>query len=555
MLKELYIENLAVIEKANISFCGKLNVFTGETGAGKSILIGGINAVLGERVYKDIVRSGADKAVVSVLFDKIPEKTSNILKEYGFAGEDDNELLLSREISADGKSTARVNGKTATAAVLKEIASELIDIHGQHDNRILMSTEHQREILDSYGRLEKKLSEYAESFKNFSTISKKIKKLESESQYKNAKLEILNEKINDIKSYNLIKGEEETISAELNALRNSAVLEQTLNRVYSAFSGDDDINGIANLLQSAEKDLSEISGFLPECKNLVERISGLIIEADDIRSELSPLIPDENDTARLPSLEERMSDILKLKRKYDMDIDELIEEYENWQNEFAELQYSDNEAEKLLQEKKRLGDKVRSLANELTLLRKEAAEKLVKQITDELVYLDMPDIKLVFDIRQDKVTITGMDSVNILISVNKGEEPKPINKIASGGELSRIMLAIKSVLAENDDIPTMIFDEIDTGISGRAAHKVGVKLSEIAEKRQVLCVTHLAQIAAMADAHLMIEKDSDGERTYTTVGTLNYEERKKELARIISGNPDNEISLRNAEELLKRNTE
>lgn len=552
MLKELYIENLAIIENITISFCENLNVFTGETGAGKSILIGGINAILGERVYKDVVRAGSDYALVNALFGDISDKVKHMLSQFGYGGEKDqaDEILLSREINADGKSIARINGRTTTAAVMKEIASELIDIHGQHDSRMLMNGDSQREILDNYGGLGDKLAEYAECFKNFSLISRKIKKLQTETQLREAKQEILREKIESVKSFKLKKGEETEVTAELNSLRNAETLERTLNRVYSYFSGDDEAKGAIGLLQNAENDLNGLVEFLPQCRIFSERISGLIIELDDIKSELLPLIPDTYDSARLPLLEERMSDMQKLKRKFSLEIDELIDEFETWQDELADLEYSDNETEKLLIQKKQLGDRVKGLANELTSLRKSAAEKLVKQITNELVYLDMPDVRLEFGITQEKVTISGMDSVNILISVNRGEEPKPISKIASGGELSRIMLAIKSVLAENDNMPTMIFDEIDTGISGRAAHKVGVKLSGISKKRQVLCVTHLAQIAAMADYHLLIEKRSDEARTFTSVLNLDFEGKKKELARIISGDSENAMSLKNAEELL-----
>ncbi len=549
MLKELYIENLAIIEKAVIGFSELLNIFSGETGAGKSILIGGINAILGERVYKDIVRAGADKAVVSALFDAIPTDAAAVAAEYGYPTEN-NELMLAREISTDGKSVARINGRTATASVMREVASKLIDIHGQHDTQLLMSSDNQRDILDNYGNLGDLLERYGECFKEFQALTRKIKKLEAEDELKNDKILILSERIKEIKALKLIKGEEDEAVNELHALQNSEFIEQTINKIYYSLSGWDDSVGAVDKLSESKSDLESLSQFLPQCTELSERLKSIIIDLVDIKGELGGLINSSNDKARLAYLQERVSEMQRLKRKYGMTIDELITEYEKWQDELAELEFSDDLREKLYNEKKILGDKVKSFGTEITEKRKAASEKLTNEIMKVLVYLDMPNIILLFDIKQDKVTVKGMDSVRMLISVNKGEEPKPIEKIASGGELSRIMLAIKSVLADCDNIPTMIFDEIDTGISGRAAHKVGVKLREISRKRQVLCVTHLAQIAAMADRHLMIEKNSDESRTFTKVYELDDEGRKRELARIISGDSDSEISLKNAEELI-----
>ena len=552
MLKELDIENLAVIEKATISFCDKLNVFSGETGAGKSILIGGINAVLGGRIGRDIVRTGASKAVVTALFDSVPSSVSEKLRESGY--NDDTELLLQREISADGKSTARINGKVATVSVLKEIASNLIDIHGQHDTAILMSTENQRRILDTYADLEEKLTDYRTSFREFSHISKTVKSLQQQMSEKEKRIEELTERITDVESFKLKPGEETETAKKLETARSLEHIQNALSAAYANISGFDDGSCAVNMVRDASLELNKISGTVSGVDELSARLSGLLIDLEDIGSEISRYLSDEYYTESLPELETRMSDILLLKRRYKLDIDQLLTELAVWKRELSDLQNSDNALEELTAKRKQLADEVKAKAQEISDIRKKAADALVKEITEELNFLDMPNVKFVFDFQKDKITLTGMDNVEMLISVNKGEDPKPMHKIASGGELSRIMLAIKNVLASADDIPTMIFDEIDTGISGRAAQKVGIKLSEIAQKRQVLCVTHLAQIAAMGDHHLLIEKQTDETRTYTNVRSLDFEERKHELARIISGNPDSEITLKSAEELLKRTT-
>lgn len=553
MLKELDIENLAVIEKATISFCGKLNVFSGETGAGKSILIGGINAVLGGRTGKDIVRTGEAKAVVTALFDNVSEETQRKLEENGYLY--DGELLLQREISSDGKSTARINGKVTTAAVLKDIASDLIDIHGQHDTAILMSTDNQRQILDSYGGLNEKLNSYREVFHQFSHISKQVKSLQQKVDDKDNRIEELKEKIEEVSSFNLYAGEEKDVTEKLERARSFESVQKALSQAYGCLCGYDDESSAVSLIQAALNNLDKISNpdnDADEYGKMSKRLSEAIIEIDDIGSEISKNISDEYSSENISLLENRLSDLLLLKRRYRTDIDQLILDVEDWKRELEDLQGSDDVLEELKEKRRELAEKVKSQASEISGSRKKAAERLVKEITDELVFLDMPNIRFVFDFQKDKISITGMDKVEMLISVNKGEEPKSMNKIASGGELSRIMLAVKNVLASADNVPTMIFDEIDTGISGRAAQKVGIKLSEIAEKRQVLCVTHLAQIAAMGDRHLLIEKKSDESRTYTTVHPLDFDERKREIARIISGDSDSKAALLSAEELLKR---
>lgn len=552
MLRELSIENLAVIEKASIAFDDKLNVFTGETGAGKSILIGGINAILGGRVSKDIVRAGTEKAVVTGLFDDLPESVKDKLSDNGFAVDD--ELLLQRDIHADGKSTARINGRATTVAILRDIASELIDIHGQHDNRLLMDGDNQREILDSYGKNSGLLSEYATAFKEFSALSRKIKEVSRKKTESLEKAELLRERLEELDRYNFSADEEETVKQKIEELRNAEYISENLYNAQTAISGDDDNDGAYSMLEHCKNSVSSLSETIPELDKLAERISDMLVELEDIREEIVQRIPDEDeDTAgMLGVLEERLSVILRLQRKYGTDLAQILENSEKWRNELYEIDNGDDIIEELTEKKKEAGEKVKRLATELTNRRKEAADDLAKRISAELTFLDMPDIRLVFDISQDKVTLSGMDKVEMLISVNKGEDLKPMSKIASGGELSRIMLAVKNVLAETDKLHTMIFDEIDTGISGRAAAKVGLKLHEAAENRQILCVTHLAQIAAMADTQLLIKKTSDEKRTYTGITKLDFEGRKREIARIISGDENDPISLENAEMLLLR---
>ena len=552
MLRELSIENLAVIEKASIAFDDKLNVFTGETGAGKSILIGGINAILGGRVSKDIVRAGTEKAVVTGLFDDLPESVKAKLSDNGFAVDD--ELLLQRDIHADGKSTARINGRATTVAILRDIASELIDIHGQHDNRLLMDGDNQREILDSYGKNSGLLSEYATAFKEFSALSRKIKEVSRKKTESLEKAELLRERLEELHRYNFSADEEDTVKQKIEELRNAEYISENLYNAQTAISGDDDTDGAYSMLEHCKNSVSSLSETIPELDKLAERISDMLVELEDIREEIVQRIPDEDeDTAgMLGVLEERLSVILRLQRKYGTDLAQILENSEKWRNELYEIDNGDDIIEELTEKKKEAGEKVKRLATELTSRRKKAADELAKQISAELTFLDMPDIRLVFDISQDKVTLSGMDKVEMLISVNKGEDLKPMSKIASGGELSRIMLAVKNVLAETDKLHTMIFDEIDTGISGRAAAKVGLKLHEAAENRQILCVTHLAQIAAMADTQLLIKKTSDEKRTYTGITKLDFEGRKREIARIISGDENDPISLENAEMLLLR---
>lgn len=548
MLRELSIENLAVIEKASARFGESFNVFTGETGAGKSILIGGINAILGQRTTKDIVRTGAQKAVITALFDELSEEVRAKLSELGFSAEDD--LLLTREIFADGKSAARINGRTATASMLKEIGSMLVDVHGQHENRILMSNDNQRDILDNYAGLSGELEEYRVKYREFARTSKRLKTLQDEANTRALKIEHLTAVIEDLNLLELEKGDGERLEQELSRVQRNADIVKASIGAYNCLSSDGE-PAACDMLQSAAKLLAGIADVEPRAKELYERLTAVIPEVNDIADEVFSLGGDDVEL-QMQELTDKVSAIKHAKRKYNMDADELVDYLDECRDELAELSTADDEIELLTEKKRLLAEEVKSLAEGLSERRKKAADEISEEICRQLSFLDMPNVRIIFALNAEKIAINGKDSVELLISANAGEEPRPLNKIASGGELSRIMLAIKSVLADHDNIPTLIFDEVDAGISGRAAQKVGVKLSETAAKRQVLCITHLAQIAAKADTHLLIEKQTEDGRTFTHITQLDHDGRIHELARIIDGSGESESALAAAEEMLKK---
>ncbi len=546
MLRELSIENLAVIERGNARFCGSFNVFTGETGAGKSVLIGGINAILGQRVSRDVVRSGAQKAVITALFDELPKCAVEKLKELGF--EECDEIVLSREIFADGKSSAHINGRTATAAMLKELGSLLIDIHGQHDNRLLMSNESQLEILDRHAGITDKINAYHELFGDFSKTSRELKKLIEDNEMREFKIERLKSVISELEPLELVKGGGELLEQQLEKARNSAKIMNALQKAYSALSAEEGAAAI-EMLRDSMNYLDSVSDIEPKAAALSSRLLAIISEANDISAEIYTSCDSYSDNNEA-ELSDRMSLLKTAMRKYNRTADELADYLDECKNELENLENSSMRIEELDEKKHLLAKQVKSSAAEISELRKAAAEKFSEEIKCELTFLDMPDVRIVFAVNPDKISKSGMDAVELMISANAGEELKPMNKIASGGELSRIMLAIKCVLAKSDDMPTLIFDEIDTGISGRAAQKVGIKLKELSRSRQVMCVTHLAQIAAKAETHLALEKTVENERTYTKISELDRNGRVNEIARIIDGSGKNEASLKAAEEML-----
>lgn len=551
MLSELYIENLAVIEKATIDFSDKLNVFTGETGAGKSILINGINAILGQRVTKDIVRTGTDKAVISALFTDIGDNVFQVLDELGISTED-GQLFLTREIRSDGGSVARVNSRAVNVSVLKAIGETLVTIHGQHDNQILMAPERHIEILDSYAESEALIEDYHSSFRELQSIAKKINKIKTEQSKKEFRMAELADIVEEINALNIHEGEDKEIEAELNISKNAVTISEALYMAKQLLSGDDDTDGAVEMTQRASKSVEGYTDIMTEISPIYDRLSSAAIEMEDISEEIGSLLDSlDIDPKRYDYLNQRSDELRRIMKKYGPELDDVLTTLENSQNELDELSGAEQSLDELNKEKERLLAEVSKKAKVLSDHRKKAGERFVSQVTEELEFLNMPKVKLVVQQKTGKLTINGMDSIEFLISANLGEEPKPIAKIASGGELSRIMLALKNVIAEKDSIGTLIFDEIDTGVSGRAAQKIGIKLKQISRLRQVLCVTHLAQMAVMADNHLLIEKNIQGDRTVTTVRTLDHEQRKYEIARIMGGENITELMLENAEQYLK----
>lgn len=551
MLSEFYIENLAVIEKATIDFSDKLNVFTGETGAGKSILINGINAILGQRVTKDIVRTGTDKAVISALFTDIGDNVLQVLDELGISAED-GQLFLTREIRSDGGSVARVNSRAVNVSVLKAIGETLVTIHGQHDNQILMAPERHIEILDSYAESEALIEDYHSSFRELQSIAKKINKIKTEQSKKEFRMAELADIVEEINALNIHEGEDKEIEAELNISKNAVAISEALYMAKQLLSGDDDTDGAVEMTQRASKSVEEYTDIMTEISPIYDRLSSAAIEMEDISEEIGSLLDSlDIDPKRYDYLNQRSDELRRIMKKYGPELDDVLTTLENSQNELDELIGAEQSLDELNKEKERLLAEVSRKAKALSDHRKKAGERFVSQVTEELEFLNMPKVKLVVQQKTGKLTINGMDSIEFLISANLGEEPKPIAKIASGGELSRIMLALKNVIAEKDSIGTLIFDEIDTGVSGRAAQKIGIKLKQISRLRQVLCVTHLAQMAVMADNHLLIEKNIQGDRTVTTVRTLDHEQRKYEIARIMGGENITELMLENAEQYLK----
>lgn len=556
MLCELCIENLAVIEHAVIPFSDDFNVFTGETGAGKSILINGINAVLGKRVSKDIVRSGCDKASVTALFKGLSAETKEKLDEFGIDHSDD-ELLITRMISSDGGSGVRINSRTSSVSVLKEIGITLIDVHGQHDNRILMYPEKHIDIVDNFAAIQSEIEDYRESFHKLQNISRRIKKLSDNESEKLSRLDALRVMTNEIKEAQISdENEDEKIDNEFNVISNSSAISKTLSSAAEEISGDDDNDGICGVINDIITELKRYSDIMPSLDEISSRLDSLKIEAADIADQIKSLNDSiDVDESRLSYLDNRRDTLISIKKKYGPELKDVIEKYTSAQNEAAELIDNTEEIKRISAERNELLKEVSAKAKSLSQKRREAADQLSSKIENELKFLDMPNVKLEISQTLGKLTNSGMDSMEILISVNAGEPPKPIAKIASGGELSRIMLAIKNVTAEKDDVPTMIFDEIDTGVSGKAAQKIGVKLREISRSRQVLCVTHLSQIAVMADSHLFIEKKTKDNRTFTEVSVLDKDSRAGEIARIMGGDNITDSTLKAAKEQLSSRDE
>ncbi len=553
MLREIYIKNLAVIKEATIPLTDNLNIFTGETGAGKSILINGINAVLGQRVTKDIVRTGCDKAVITALFTELSADILEKLDELGISHENE-EITVTREINADGRSVARINSRTASASLLREVGSMLINIHGQHDNQILLDSEKHLQILDDFGTDVTVIENYRNTFRELQQTAKRLNELKKSEHLRIERSQYLNGVIEDIGELELDENEDMTLEKEYETAKNAEKAIIAIKKAVMSLSGEDTAN---DMIVSAENDISRYTENSDGLNRLYERLSAVEIELADISSELESLADKiELDGQRLEYLGTRLNTINKLKRKYNTDCTGLVKLYNDACSEVMKLESASSEIAELSEKKENLLYVVTERAKELFDCREEVGRRFAERVTGELAFLNMPDAVISVRHEKGKLTVNGMDNVEFLISANRGETPKPISKTASGGELSRVMLALKSVIAGRDSIPTMIFDEIDTGVSGKAARKIGIKLREIGRIRQVICVTHLSQIAVMADNHLLIEKETTADRTETHVTQLDLDGRTAEIARIMGGENPSRLMLDTArEELEKYRTE
>lgn len=551
MLKELFIENLAVIEKTSISFGDKLNVFTGETGAGKSILINGINAILGQRTTKDIVRNGEKKATIVASFCNVSKNVYKLLEDYGFSFSEDEELIISRDINSDGGSTARINSRPVNLSLLKEVGMLLINVHGQHDSQVLLSPNKHIIILDSFGNLEDDLADYTKSFRELQKTARQVKELSINQKNKSLRIKELSEIIDEISSINILDNEDVEIEEEFNLSNNAVTLNEVIQKVLLLLSNEED--GINLKAYESYESLDEFIDIFSDLEPLSDRLKSVKIEVDDIASELSNLSRRlYTDPARFSYISDRRDALIKIKKKHGPELSDVLKKLDDSVKELELLTGDENSLDNLIEKRNKLLEITSHKAKELSLKRQAVSKQFIKSVTDELSFLNMPNVKLDVKIEKGKLTLAGLDNIEFLISANLGEDPKPIAKIASGGELSRIMLALKSVISKKDNTPTMIFDEIDTGVSGMAAGKIGIKLRQISRDRQVLCVTHLAQIAVAADNHFLIDKSVENERTKTHLKELiSLEDREKEIARIMSGDSDSETSIKAAEEMLK----
>ena len=551
MLSNLYIENIAVIEKTSIDFKKGLNVMTGETGAGKSIVIDSINAVLGNRTSKELIRTGASSAFVSAEFTDLSEKALAVIDEAGFELED-GELLIQREISTTGKNKCRINGRPATVSTLKEIGVQLINIHGQHESYELMSPELHISYIDKLAGLENEIEDYQEVYKKYKKLSAELKKATVDESERERKIDLLKYQIDELEDADLRDGEYEELNEQKSVLQNSEKILEAIMSSRALMNGDDESSGVLENLQEINSQLSDISEYMSEVEPINSRIESAIYELEDCLSELTGLTDlVDTDGGSLDNIEERLDLIYTLGKKYGSTIKEMLDFLDKAKKELNALIMYDENRENLIKECDEAYKEAEKLAKALSEKRKETSAEFANKVCEEMAFLDMPNVKLVVVQEKCELNSVGCDNIEFLISTNPGEPPKPISKIASGGELSRMMLAVKNVLSDKDDIDTLIFDEVDTGISGSAAQKVGLKLREVSKSRQVLCVTHLAQIAAMGNSHFKISKSVRDEKTFTKVEELDHEGRKQELARIIGGTEMTKASLDYAEEMLK----
>ena len=548
MLSLLHIENIAVIECADISFDKGFNVLTGETGAGKSIVIDAISAILGERAYRDMIRTGAGKASVRAVFTDVPE-----LPWFGENGvEYDSETIIQREVYLDGKNVCRVNGTLVTVSILRKLGIQLINIHGQHDSAALFDENNHLTFLDAFADNSAFLDVYREKFDVVAKLRQQIDRMTMDESEKLRRMETLKYQIEEISKANLETGEDEALEDRRKLLQNAEKLSNGMDTVVECLYGGDETNGAASLLAEAERELARLSRYTDSFQAIHERIADLMYQVQDVAEEVRDARDSLSYSAdELEQIESRLDVIHRLRRKYGPTCGDILEYLEKAKQELDEIEFADDHLERL----KAKCDKAEKNAWDAAVLlrksRKTAAEQLSKRILTELAQLDMPRVQFSCEFGETELTTNGADTVAFYMSANAGEALKPMSKVASGGELARIMLAMKNVLAEKDQIDTLIFDEVDTGVSGRAAQRVAEKLRSVASHKQVLCVTHLPQLAALAETHLLIAKGERSGRTYTTVTPLDIEGRKQELARIIGGTNITDITLKSAEEMLQ----
>lgn len=553
MLTSLQIENIAVIEKAEITFDRGLNVLTGETGAGKSIIIDSINAVLGERTSRELVRSGASSAKVSALFFDLSRNAKQVLQSFGLEPEEDGSLLIQRAIGADGRSVCRINGKTATVSMLRQLGAELINIHGQHDSQSLLSPDKHIHFIDALAQDGALLEKYHALYEKYIKIRRALNDLQMDEEEKLHRTDLLRFQIDELEAADLQVGERERLNQERARCMNAEKILQSLRFAYDAIQGTEDSAGAVQLLSDAAAQLqtaARYDGSIEKTGQTVLDISyNLEACSEEIRNAFDTLAYDPGDLERI---EERLDLLYKLSRKYGETEEEMLSYLEKARKELEDISFSEERIQKLTEERRETVREIKALAVTLSEMRRKAGEQFARQVESELAYLDMPHVHFLVQQEQGKPGPNGADEIAFLISANPGEPPRPLAKIASGGELSRIMLAIKNVLSGSDEVGTLIFDEIDTGVSGRAAQKIALKLKQVSAGRQVVCVTHLAQIAAQADCHLLIQKTVHMDKTYTQVNALDLEGRKRELARIMGGMEEiTPVQLQGAAELLE----
>lgn len=549
MLSCLQIENVAVIQKAEVHFQPGLNVLTGETGAGKSILIDSINAILGNRTSKDLVRTGASKAVIRASFAQIPDVVLDKLEAAGY--ERSAELFLSREITAEGKSSCRINGMPTTAAVLRELCGGLININGQHDSVGLLNPAHHLSILDDYAQNAKLYQEYYVLYRSLVKVKKELDAMITDEAEKQRRIDLLSYQVQEIEEAGLTAGEEQTLEARRKVLANASTIRDRVAKAHALLSGDDDTPGAVDLLGEASNAMDTAAQLDESLSGVSGTLMDLYYSAKDAAAELIDRLDayDTND-AELDEIEQRLDLLYRLKRKYGDTVEDIIAFGQKAREELEQIQFSEQRHDQLQAEKLRLYGLAREKAEALTQTRLKAFDELNARITDTLQFLNMPGVRMTLHHARGPLASHGQDSVEFYISTNAGEAPKPLARIASGGELSRITLAIKNALADRDAVPTVIYDEIDSGVSGKAAGRIGEVLRQSAQGHQILCITHTAQIAALADCHLLIQKNVTNDRTYTEIHPLDTEGRVEALARLISGDHVTELSRANAREML-----